>query len=396
MSNHNLKLDMANLELAKQYLVSAFLSLEPSDCLISFERKCGCGFISKDVQEFIWTYCINNSDYNYYAPYLKNLLKKLIKEVESSGGNVLDEFYERYADYMASLTEDAPANGSSWIVKRVSFLFNDVPSHWGQMQMVVPLQCSLNMLQGDTGCALWPSSLFLSEFILSYPEVFTKKSCFEVGSGVGLLGVCLNHVKASQVILTDGDASSLENLKLNLEMNKIENLDVSLDKSDCSLCTVQCIPLSWESAEESELWQFQPDIVLGAGVLGNPSCLPHLVKVLLILLTRRKPISSKPNSNRDTDRKEDCSDVDSTESSKAKLESSNLKSLLEQMATGPVALIASVIRNIDTFNCFRKLCSQNNLDIRDITRSIWPFNLLPYMDSYRRSDVHLFLQSYSK
>ena len=41
-----------------------------------------------------------------------------------------------------------------------------------------------------------------------------------------------------QVILTDGDASSLENLKLNLEMNKIENLDVSLDKSDCSLCTV--------------------------------------------------------------------------------------------------------------------------------------------------------------
>ena len=41
-----------------------------------------------------------------------------------------------------------------------------------------------------------------------------------------------------QVVLTDGDASSLENLKLNLEMNKIENLDVSLDKSDCSLCTV--------------------------------------------------------------------------------------------------------------------------------------------------------------
>ncbi|XP_057550461.1 uncharacterized protein LOC130828499 [Amaranthus tricolor] len=251
------------------------------------------------------------------------------------------------------------------------------------MQMVVPLQCSLNMLQGDTRCALWPSSLFLSEFILSYTEVFTKKLCFEVGSGVGLLGVCLNHVKASQVVLTDGDASSLENLKLNLEMNKIENLDVSLDKSDSSLCTVQCIPLSWESAEESELWRFQPDIVLGADVIYDPSCLPHLVKVLSILLTRRKPISSKPNNNRDTDRK-------------AKLESSNLKSLLEQMATGPVALIASVIRNIDTFNYFRKLCSQNNLDIRDITGSIWPFNLLPYMDSYRRSDVHLFLQSYSK
>ncbi|CAO2836772.1 unnamed protein product [Amaranthus hypochondriacus] len=297
---------------------------------------------------------------------------------------------------MAFLTEDAPGNGSSWIVKRVSFLFNDVPSHCGQMQMVVPLQCSLNMLQGDTGCALWPSSLFLSEFILSYPGVFTKKSCFEVGSGVGLLGVCLNHVKASQVVLTDGDASSLDNLKLNLEMNKIENLDVSLDKSASSLCTVQCIPLSWESAEESELWRFQPDIVLGADVIYDPLCLPHLVNVLSILLNRRKPVNRKLNSIRDLDRKKDCSSDDSTESDKAKLESSNLKSLLEQMTTGPVALIASVIRNIDTFNCFRKLCGQNNLDIRDITGSVRPFNLLPYMDSYRRSDVHLFLLSYSK
>ena len=28
------------------------------------------------------------------------------------------------------IQEDAPANGSSWIVKRVSFLFNDGKNYW--------------------------------------------------------------------------------------------------------------------------------------------------------------------------------------------------------------------------------------------------------------------------
>lgn len=93
---------------------------------------------------------------------------------------MLDEFYERYACYMASLKEDSPGKESSWVMKCISFLFHDVPGNSGQIQLVLPLQCSLNMLQGDTGCALWPSSLFLSEFILSFPEIFARKACFEV------------------------------------------------------------------------------------------------------------------------------------------------------------------------------------------------------------------------
>jgi len=77
------------------------------------------------------------------------------------------------------------------------------------------------MLEGDTGCSLWPSSLFLSEFILSYPEIFSTKCCFELGSGVGLVGICLNYVGASKVILTDGDTSTLTNMKENMELNNL-------------------------------------------------------------------------------------------------------------------------------------------------------------------------------
>ena len=36
-------------------------------------------------------------------PYSKNFLKKLINEIESAHGDVLDELYEQYASYMISL-----------------------------------------------------------------------------------------------------------------------------------------------------------------------------------------------------------------------------------------------------------------------------------------------------
>lgn len=38
-----------------------------------------------------------------YTPYLRNFLKKLIVEVESIHGEVLDEIYELYADIITSL-----------------------------------------------------------------------------------------------------------------------------------------------------------------------------------------------------------------------------------------------------------------------------------------------------
>ncbi|KAL2942184.1 Protein-lysine N-methyltransferase EEF2KMT [Bienertia sinuspersici] len=397
MSNHHDGVAIASMELQRRYLLSSFLAMEPPNCLISLARKCGSGSISVDVQEFIWGYCINNKNYeeNCYELHLKMFLKKLINEVETAGGTLLDEFYERYAHYMASLKEDPSAKENSWIVKHISFLFHEAPSLSGQWQMVVPLRCSLNMLQGDTGCALWPSSLFLSEFILSFPDVFTRKSCFEVGSGVGLIGVCLNNVRASEAILTDGDASTLANLKHNLEMNKIEDIDASFDRSTSSSSVVQCLHLPWESAKENELLQMTPDIVLGADVTYDPSCLPHLVRVLTILLNRRKAAIKNVNGNvQVSDETEGCSD-DCTESNNPKLQVASIKSLVQEMKKGPVALITSVIRNVDTFNTFLNLCCQNNILVRDITESVNPYKLLPYMESYNRSDVHLLLLSYS-
>ncbi|KAH9688672.1 protein-lysine n-methyltransferase eef2kmt [Citrus sinensis] len=275
--------------------------------------------------------------------------------------------------------------------KTITFLFPDfddlvilgcidLPSCPKSRKLMVPLQCSLNMLEGDTGCSIWPSSLLLSEFILSFPEIFSNKSCFEVGSGVGLVGICLAHVKASKVTLTDGDHLTLANMRSNLELNQLST-DTSLLESYEDPNVVQCVHLPWESASESELSAFVPEIILGADIMYDRSCFPDLVRILAILLDRRKSDS--------TSRKE-SSKVFTLDT---KCNTNDLNDLTAVTSKGPVAYIATVIRNIDTFNYFLSLVEQANLSITDLTEAKMPFNLLPYMRSYDRSNMRLFTVS---
>ncbi|XP_031395314.1 protein-lysine N-methyltransferase EEF2KMT isoform X2 [Punica granatum] len=342
------------------HLVSAFLAMEPSDTLLSYARFCGGGSITESVQRFIWNHCVGKC----HASYLKNFLKKLIREIESNHDVVLDEFYKLLTDYLTS-KEGNSINGNARALKYISFLFPEGCCHLQSCPMtrklVVPLHCSLNMLEGDTGCSIWPSSLFLSELILSYPQLFSKKSCFEVGSGVGLVGICLAHIKANKVILSDGDLSTLANMKLNLKLN---NLTLDNDQESEPLespSPVKCMFLPWESASETELLALKPDIILGADIIYDPSCLPDLVRVLSTLLHGEKlpPLCNDRSGGREH----------------------------------PVAYIASVIRNVNTFNQFVGLVEKANLVIEDLTQSLQPSNFLPFMQSYDRSSIQLFLLS---
>ncbi|KAJ6775339.1 S-ADENOSYL-L-METHIONINE-DEPENDENT METHYLTRANSFERASE SUPERFAMILY PROTEIN [Salix purpurea] len=363
------------------HLISAFLSMEPTETLLSLSRECGGGLVTEGVQRFIWEHCISNeAGEKGFGPYLKNFLKKLISEVESRNGTVLDELYEQCGYYMSSLKDNALVKGSARVCKCISFLFPDA--------------CELPR---DTGCSVWPSSLFLSEFVLSFPDIFSNKSCFEVGSGVGLVGICLSHVKASQVILSDGDLSALSNMKINLELNQLSaetdvlkrfGEDPNTVKADMdNKSTVKCFHLPWESATESELQEHLPDIILGADIIYDPSCLPHLVRVLAILLKQKKAYSQTREESwksflaRDLHGSE-CVTIQNGNgygTDPRRVVELNGGSSVARLKKCPVAYIASVIRNIDTFNCFLKLAEAANLVITDITEALVPLNLLPYM-----------------
>ncbi|XP_004305017.1 PREDICTED: branched-chain-amino-acid aminotransferase-like protein 2-like [Fragaria vesca subsp. vesca] len=361
---------MADREL---HLLSALLAMEPTDSLIGLARECGGGSVTEKVQRFVWDHCITKYAGKLHAPYLRKFLKKLIAEVELDHGDVIDELYEQYAHYMATLKEKDLEKENARVFKYISFLFPngflELSSCLESRKLMVQLQCSLNMLEGDTGCSVWPSSLLLSECILSFPEVFSNNSCFEVGSGVGLVGICLAHVKASKVILSDGDLSTLANMKRNLDLNHLTvETDMSETTEDPNMVRlVKCIHLPWESVSEKEVQNHKPDIILGADVIYDPVCLPHLVRVLTLLLNQANPYPDQCNGNH-TDN--DTANVG--------------------MKKRPMALIASVIRNVDTFNKFLALLNEANLTINDLTVTVRPRNFLPYMKSYDRSTVRLF------
>lgn len=64
-----------------------------------------------------------------------------------------------------------------------------------------------------------------------------------------------------QVILSDGDLSTLANLKVNLGMNNLsaeENIPGSVEDVRHK---VRCVHLPWEFASEIELKAFAPDIM---------------------------------------------------------------------------------------------------------------------------------------
>ena len=360
-------------------LISAILAMEPSDLVISHARACGGGSITESVQKFIWDHCLSTPG-DFYAPYLKIFLKKLISEVEFDHGYVLDYLYELYAQYMTSFKDDSFGKRDTRVCKRISYIFPDGCSELQSKQhsraLVFTLQCSLNMLEGDTGCSIWPSSLFLSELILSHPKLFSNKSCFEIGSGVGLVGLCLAHVKASKVILSDGDLSTLANMKFNLELNHL-NIETDMPQGSENPIMVKCMHLPWESTSESQLQDIVPDVVLGADVIYDPVCLPHLVRVLAILLNRTKSDSCKPENG------------DACDESVGRC-----KVVYNGVADGkskeaPVAYIAYVIRNIETFDYFLSLAKQANLNIMDLSDSLKPLNLLRYMQSYNQTHVKL-------
>ncbi|KAF8018138.1 hypothetical protein BT93_H3129 [Corymbia citriodora subsp. variegata] len=358
-------------QIASLHLVSAFLAMEPTDCVMSHARSLGGGSVTVDVQRFIWDHCISKAIGKCHAPYLKIFLKKLILEIESNRDDVLDELYELYSEFMISLKDENAVKGNVRALKYISFLFPDDASCEDAMvkKLVVPLHCSLNMLEGDTGCSIWPSSLFLSEFILSFPDMFASKTCFEVGSGVGLVGICLSHVKASKF-----DHAQIGGMRTEIDI--------------ISLPHVKCLHLPWECASESVLQKLKPDIILGADVIYDPLCLPHLVRVLSILLDKTKSSSQLPRVGFDgaIGCSHDCSNGCGARDVAAACDSAGSASPAEH----PTAYISSVIRNANTFDRFLALVDEANLAITDLTGTLPPASLLPYMQSYDRSSIRLF------
>eukprot|EP00897_Mesotaenium_endlicherianum_P000895 jgi/Mesen1/10806/ME000092S10290 len=185
---------------------------------------------------------------------------------------------------------------------------------------LVTLRVSMNMLQGSTGCSVWPAGIYLAEFLMSFPRVVAGRRCLELGSGSGLVGACLARLCPKKVVLTDGNLEALHNLSHNLTINGArialappEDQQVAAreehgtawqaaapsretsdalsgppvgESADVDAPEVSCTQLRWEDAEREELEAHEADLILGADLVYDPRVVPMLVKVLALLLQR--------------------------------------------------------------------------------------------------------------
>ncbi|WKX94036.1 hypothetical protein Q1695_011360 [Nippostrongylus brasiliensis] len=79
---------------------------------------------------------------------------------------------------------------------------------------------------------LWPAAQCLAEFLCGNPCMLAKKSCLELGSGTGLVGIALGKLGARRVVLTDYPSDEIlmllaENVAKNdlLDVCQVKGLD---------------------------------------------------------------------------------------------------------------------------------------------------------------------------
>ncbi|KAM6165342.1 protein-lysine N-methyltransferase EEF2KMT isoform 2-T2 [Erethizon dorsatum] len=131
---------------------------------------------------------------------------------------------------------------------------------------------------GTTGLVTWDAALFLAEWAIENPAVFTHRTVLELGSGAGFTGLAICkmcHPKA--YIFSDCHSRVLEQLRGNMLLNGLSEADAATDAERPLVMVAQ---LDWEVATVPQLSVFQPDIVIAADVLYCPEVILSLVVVL--------------------------------------------------------------------------------------------------------------------
>lgn len=115
----------------------------------------------------------------------------------------------------------------------------------------------------STGLGLWMGGDVIVEYLLkdNHASLIRNKRVLELGSGVGLCGLVAYHLGASQVVLTDGDTSVLENLRFNISQNVYER-----ETKEEPIIT--CTQLIWGRDAQSILARHQqPQVIIAADCL---------------------------------------------------------------------------------------------------------------------------------
>ncbi|XP_076839376.1 protein-lysine N-methyltransferase EEF2KMT [Brachyhypopomus gauderio] len=195
--------------------------------------------------------------------YRRLFLSELIKRHELNASEPLDELYDALGDVIGA-EEDA-----------LCYKTYLLPS--GE---AVSIEENVAVIsEGTTGLVTWEAALYLAEWALEHPDIFTGRTVLELGSGAGLTGIVVCRTcKPTKYVFSDCHRAVLERLKNNVALN-------GLTRPDSTGVSVLTQELDWESAQKDQLGRIGADTIIAADVVYDPDIIGCLVRLLAELLT---------------------------------------------------------------------------------------------------------------
>ncbi|XP_063077521.1 protein-lysine N-methyltransferase EEF2KMT [Engraulis encrasicolus] len=201
--------------------------------------------------------------------YRRLFLQELIKMHESTTAEPLDELYDALSEVLCL--------GKESIFYKSYFLPSGDTVSLTESQAVIS--------EGTTGLVTWEAAMYLTEWALENPHLFSGTTLLELGSGVGLTGIALcRHCKPKKYVFSDFHPSVLQKLEANVELNSQDLPDVAVSVEE----------LDWENVSEGRLRDIGADTVIAADVVYDPDIVDCLVSLLSRILRSSKD-SSQPN-----------------------------------------------------------------------------------------------------
>jgi len=138
-----------------------------------------------------------------------------------------------------------------------------------------------------TGYGIWAASLVMSQWMAQLSNRFVDKHILELGAGCGVPGLTVaTSSQAASVILTDLNATTVENLHYNVGLNEFSGT------------TTTAAIIDWDDI--STYPSQKMDIVLGSDLIYQKSIVPYLKKVVLGVLNEGgRFLYVAPNTGRD-------------------------------------------------------------------------------------------------
>ena len=167
----------------------------------------------------------------------------------------------------------------------------------------------------DVGHQLWRGSYLLADFLFFQHQELEKVKIFELGCGIGMIGVLLKHVLTNHkgATITDYKESVLELVNRNITANKHLKQNDNADNDDDATCTVTTQLLDWtttlsdaanviaasDSSSSSAVGGAGacPTLFLAADVIYDDALTESLFNVLRRLVSIHTVISKYPPSS---------------------------------------------------------------------------------------------------